>query len=415
VQGDLPLIANGVLRLPKDSPTLDAMLDFMEDAYPIPAWFPPAHKKRLLDRKAKGDPMHISELPWGTSGPNLLTHCLQETGEYDHTLSHTVLYPLPYAQTHWFFRAVRKHQKARIEELLKDDTVSIHFYGRRFGDVARNFDGVPEPNSFLGELLKKHRIDWRTTSCRLAGHHVNFHKVILPEPGIDLSSVSEIDCAHLALREPMLPDTIHHDWRKRRPESAMTYARERRDVILHRALEKARKKAESFVEELDETPPKRIASIGSCCGFIELFLYRRYGARITLIEKGETDLALSESAFSVENAKAFLLANGVPKKDIRITDAAKAMTARAEKVDVVLAFHQPGRRLAPIASFEALFTCLVKPGGAILADLRAGAGGYPFMRRFGQTKTLASDGKAATVLARGVPQEAPLKDGLTLQ
>jgi len=397
IEGGNALIANGVLRLPKDSEALDLMIEFFKDEYPIPPWFPEKRQQMLRDMKARGEGQHISILPWGVSGPNLLTHFLGVTDEARYSLPFHVLYPLPYSLTHWFFRAIRRDQKERIEQLLLPDTVSIHFYGRRFRDVARNFDGVPEPNSFIGERLTEHGIDWTTTSYQMAGHFEHNVKRIEPLPGVDLTSVPETACAQLAFDEMLLPKTIRPQWRKGNTEPLMSYVAERKEIILHRALQRGRKRAESFVEALDSLAPKRLASIGSCCGFVELHLHRRFNCHLTLIEDAVSREDQVTSPFTAVEAKAFLVANGVPADQVTVLRFDETEAAKSTPFDALLAFAQIGRQRAPVMRLDTWITKTLRPGGVFVTDVRAQSGAYPYLQKLGKTQTLCSEENIATV------------------
>lgn len=49
---------------------------------------------------------------------------------------------------------------------IKDDTYSIHFYGRRMrARLLDKFDGVPKPRSLIGQLVKKQE-RWTTRPPR---------------------------------------------------------------------------------------------------------------------------------------------------------------------------------------------------------------------------------------------------------
>jgi len=148
------VVASGVLALPASSPTLRALVAFCADEYAVPEWMPPRHVAIMRDRVAAGDPMHVSEMPWGAWGPKALSHFLHRHDEFRHALPPHVLYPVPFEDRRVYFRDAWKTWKR-----VKDDTVSIHFYGRRVRERLWNrFDGVPPAGSVLAELCEKHGI-----------------------------------------------------------------------------------------------------------------------------------------------------------------------------------------------------------------------------------------------------------------
>ena len=148
------VVANGVLALPSDSPALSALIDFCEDEYAIPPWMMPKHKREMRARAEAGDPMHVSEMPWGAWGPKALSHFLHRSGEFDRSLAPHVLYPIPFKDRRIYFRPAWKAWK-----MVAEDSVSIHFYGRRVRDgLASRFGGIPPEGSILDELCQKHGV-----------------------------------------------------------------------------------------------------------------------------------------------------------------------------------------------------------------------------------------------------------------
>ncbi|MFD0859164.1 hypothetical protein [Roseovarius aquimarinus] len=149
------IVASGVMALPSGSPTLRALIEFCEDEYAIPPWMMPKHKREMRARAEAGDPMHVSEMPWGAWGPKALSHFLHANGEFDRALEPHVLYPVPFEHRRDYFRDAQKTWKR-----VRDDTVSIHFYGRRVrARLFNRFGGTPPEGSILAELAQKHGVE----------------------------------------------------------------------------------------------------------------------------------------------------------------------------------------------------------------------------------------------------------------
>jgi len=148
------VVASGVMALPAQSPTLGALIEFCEDEYAIPPWMMPRHRQEMEERAEAGDPMHVSEMPWGAWGPKALSHYLRKHDEFRHALPPHVLYPVPFEDRRIYFREAWKTWK-RVQE----DTVSIHFYGRRVRERLWNrFKGTPPEGSVLAELAERHGV-----------------------------------------------------------------------------------------------------------------------------------------------------------------------------------------------------------------------------------------------------------------
>jgi hypothetical protein len=158
------LVANGVLRLPKDSPTLMSLVQFTSTEYPVlPDGFPYLSDEIWAQYHARwqaGEPMHVSEFPWEIWGPFALTYFAHLHGEFQETTGSEALYPLRGSE---ISRTLQLPRRANIE--IPDDTISVHFYGSKVRDLLRRRDGVPHEKSFLGQLCIKHDIDPSLAPC----------------------------------------------------------------------------------------------------------------------------------------------------------------------------------------------------------------------------------------------------------
>ncbi len=76
------LVANGVLRLPKGSQTLEDLLTFTSTEYPVLPddflFYDKAFRNNYLDVRRSGKEMHISQMPWETWGPHAITYFMQK-------------------------------------------------------------------------------------------------------------------------------------------------------------------------------------------------------------------------------------------------------------------------------------------------------------------------------------------------
>jgi len=150
------IICSGVLGLPKHSETLRAMLDLTRDEYPIPPWAPPKRREELRRLKDAGQGVHMSLMPWGVCGPEALHHFAHKSGEVQHAFDGPVLYPVPFSNTRAFHRP---HLKKTVLEAITDETLSVHFYGRRFRNIFALSDGLPLEGSYTDALCKHHGVD----------------------------------------------------------------------------------------------------------------------------------------------------------------------------------------------------------------------------------------------------------------
>jgi hypothetical protein len=149
-------INGGVLGLPPDSDALGQLLEMSEDEYGIPEWYSDSEKAKFQKRKDEGDPVHVSEMKWGVWGPQAVTHYLHKTGEAKYAFPISGLYPVGFRDRRLLMRT---RTRDKIETMLTDDTYSVHFYGRRVREFLSDIGGMPEPDSWMDGILKKHNID----------------------------------------------------------------------------------------------------------------------------------------------------------------------------------------------------------------------------------------------------------------
>ena len=394
-----PQVNNGVLRLPKSSKTLAAMIKFTSDEYPIPPWLSEDKKAELQALKDKGEGMHVSLMPWGVWGPDALTHFLKDTGEIKHSQDKHVIYPVPFAIAGVTLNPNRLN-KAR--NLIKDDTLSIHFWGRRFRNIAAKYDGIPPEGSYVAELCKRHKINPAKTA-----HMMQKPKTIEPIKDVDFSMFDDADVANLILQRSEVGNVGQEirDWLDGNDAPLQKYAQENRDSILNEALEIARRECEFFVESTDDPKPKKIADIGCGYGFADLFLYHRYKSDITLIDieqSKDRHFGFSESGSgyaSLDKAQKFLIKNGVPKKKITLINPNKKKMSGIGKFDLAISLASCGFHY-PVATYNDFFSKQISKGGAVVLDIRKGSGGIADMKSFGAVDVLAKHAKYSTVLAR---------------
>ena len=147
-------INNGVVGLPKDSDTLAGLIDFTSDEYAIPDWFNEELKAEMRAKKAAGDPVHVGEQSWGVWGPQALTHFLHKTGEQKYAMPIEALFPISFKK-----RRLMLKPNLDLGEYITDNTLSIHFWGRRMRmRIIEREGGEPHPDSLIGKLLKMHDI-----------------------------------------------------------------------------------------------------------------------------------------------------------------------------------------------------------------------------------------------------------------
>jgi hypothetical protein len=150
------ILCTGVLGLPKSSESLRSLLDLTKDEYPVPPWETQRRQDELFRLKEAGEGVHMSLMSWGICGPEALNYFAKETGEVKYAFDAPVLYPVPFAGTRSFHRP---HLKKLVLASIKEETLSVHFYGRRFRNIFAMSKGLPHPGCYADDLCKHHNID----------------------------------------------------------------------------------------------------------------------------------------------------------------------------------------------------------------------------------------------------------------
>ncbi len=399
ISDDVEQVNNGVLRLPKTSKTLKAMLEFTKDEYPIPPWLPERKRAELESARDEGRAVHVSLMPWGVWGPDALTWFLSQTGEIEHARPGHVLYPVPFSIAGVMLNP-RRRRKA--ERLLKEDTLSIHFWGRRFRNIAAKYGGAPPEGSYVAELVRKHGIDTRGTA-----HMMQHRRIVAPIEAPDLSMFDEDDLANIILQRSEIGKTgpLIRAWQDGNDAPLLEHVRSQGPAIAEQALELARREVELFAPALDKTPPKRLIDIGCGYAMADLFLYRRYGCDLVLIDIEESGarhfgFASEGSGYtSLEKARKFLIANGVPEERITLINPKLTDPSEAGGADLAISLISCGYHY-PVSTYEALFRDQIEAGGAIVLDIRKGSGGIPEMKAHGELEILDRQPKHSKILVR---------------
>lgn len=391
------LINNGVLRLPRGSATLDAMLAFTADEYPIPPWYAPKNQAVYRELKEGGEGVHVSDHRWGVWGPNALTHFLETTGESRFSMDQDGLYPVPFGEKGKFFRPQRR---SHVEAMLSENTLSVHLWGRRFRAVAATYDGIPRDDSWIDTVLKKHAVDPAKTAHILveAREKRTAERVGMP----DFSMLGDDDLVNICLQRSSIVEdsTAINAWIDGDAGPLLDFAAARGMKIAEAAFVELHDQFEAMLPALDENPPDRIADIGAGYGFVDLMLWRRFGCDIVLIDIEESDVRhfhFNEQAAGYANlatARLFLEANGVPPHQITTINPKQEALAQAGEVDVAFSLISCGFHY-PAETYDAFYRQNLRPDGTLILDIRTGSRGMRYLKTLGQVDVLNTGQKHA--------------------
>ena len=179
-------------------------------------------------------------------------------------------------------------------------------------------------------------------------------------------------------------------------------------VLAQRAAQVIRREFEALLPVLDRVRPASMADIGCGYAFFGLFAHQRYGCDLLLIDVEENErrhfgFQQEAAAYtSLETARNFLIANGVPPEKITTWNPQLEDLDEAEKVDLAVSFLSCGFHF-PVDMYMPFFRYGVAPGGAVILDLR----GQEFqenkrmLMKLGSVRVLTQGGGRKRVVQKG--------------
>lgn len=144
-----PTSVNGaLLRLPPTSPALQRLLQFGPGHKGVPPHVRGAFRVECMIKHYLGGGLPIERWPWGSLGPNGLTHALRQSGEITHALPVTAFYSVP-------FEAYRRFADpgALDHSDLPKEAYAIHLWNKELSAYLATQGGLPHPDSFLARYL----------------------------------------------------------------------------------------------------------------------------------------------------------------------------------------------------------------------------------------------------------------------
>lgn len=114
-------ISNAVLHAPYDSELVTRLNLFAGDKSFIPPWRSKGTQRWMRIRNAMGLPISPENWPWGTLGPRLLTHLVEELGMEEQASPIDAFYALHYDQTPLLFEP-----GLRLEDIGTPRSYALH-------------------------------------------------------------------------------------------------------------------------------------------------------------------------------------------------------------------------------------------------------------------------------------------------
>ncbi len=197
---DSPRINNAVLGMPSDSELLRQMLDFTEDRYSIAPFLPKAKQRAMQQAAESGNPVHISQQPWGVWGPMMVTHFVHALGLEHHALPVSAFYPVTFPERYKFMRRV-----ALAKQLITEDTTALHLWASNKRQLGNHHNGLPPKGTYLAKLVAETGINPVLSPIKGRGHTV-FDGALIDE--VDLTEVRSV--ADLTGKARSFVLALHH-------------------------------------------------------------------------------------------------------------------------------------------------------------------------------------------------------------
>jgi hypothetical protein len=160
-------VNNAVLGLPPDHPMLNAMIDFMADPFAIPPFLKPEQRAKYEAARDAGTPIHVSQQPWGTWGPLMVTHFAAAHGVLPWVQPMDAFYPIPFPDRTTFLKPTRK-----VESLLSAAATALHLWASNKREIGLRHMGLPPKDSYLADLVARHGIRAAAAPIKGRGKHV---------------------------------------------------------------------------------------------------------------------------------------------------------------------------------------------------------------------------------------------------
>lgn len=172
-------VNNAVLGLPADSAILADMLAFTEDRYSIAPFLKPALQAEYRAARDRGEPVHVSQQPWGIWGPMMVTHFVHAHDLADRVQPLDAFYPVTFPDRLKFLR-----KEPVAARLITQRTTALHLWASNKRELGLRHDGLPPEGSYLDMLVRRHGIHPGAAPIRSRGRRV-FDAGLIEALGLD--------------------------------------------------------------------------------------------------------------------------------------------------------------------------------------------------------------------------------------
>ena len=211
------------------------------------------------------------------------------------------------------------------------------------------------------------------------------------------------------IRDQHRPGKIVNAWAEGDDAPALALAEKMGSELVRRAAAIIWLEYLEVKDTIQQIEPKSVADIGCGYAIFDLFLWQDFQSRLVLIDLETTQkrhFGFKETGAaysSLDTAKQFLSANGVPDSQIHLRNPKDADLNEDPKVDLAVSFISCGFHY-PVETYLEYFKTNVSADGGVILDFRArkARAGIETLKALGEVSILtdAAYGNARRVLLR---------------
>lgn len=139
-------INTAVVYAPADSELVRDLINFPK-AMRRPPWFGPRRSLNYYLKRIRQGPLTLEDLPWGTYGPQMLSHFVAKHGLEHFAADPAVFYPVSWHDAHELYEAAEK-----VEARLTEGTCAVHLYNSQLRELAKS---PPPAGSFIAKQFER--------------------------------------------------------------------------------------------------------------------------------------------------------------------------------------------------------------------------------------------------------------------
>ncbi|MEA3062157.1 MAG: hypothetical protein QOJ94_1938 [Sphingomonadales bacterium] len=142
-------INNAVLSIPAESQMLRELVSLISKTPFFAPWWDEAQRRHQEEAVQREAGLALSDLPWATTGPRLVTYLAIKHGVAGFALPSDVFYPV-----HWQDYRIPFEPGDPVSAKLTERTIGVHFWNHMLGDLKEN----PAVDSFVAGQCRRHGI-----------------------------------------------------------------------------------------------------------------------------------------------------------------------------------------------------------------------------------------------------------------